>query len=119
VGACSPTDFINGFTIIFFGVTCDHSLGGSQVFTKFPMNLFVKLMLLGVPDSANLPKFGRVSPWLFTTCKKQQGKWGKRCPKRYWRTLQNMLEMYKFIPSKKLQTMLTIDQESKLKHKLS
>jgi hypothetical protein len=58
VGACSPTDFINGFTTIFFGVTCDHSLGGSQVFTMFPMSLFVKLMLPGVPDSANPPKFG-------------------------------------------------------------
>jgi hypothetical protein len=43
----------------------------------------------------------------------------KDAPKRYWRTLQNMLEMYKIIPSKKIQTMLTIDQESKLKHKLS
>jgi hypothetical protein len=26
------------------------------------------------------------------TCKKQQGNRGKRCPKMYWRTLQNVLD---------------------------
>jgi len=39
---CSPTDFIKELTQLFLGVTCDHSLGGSQVFTMFTKYLMKK-----------------------------------------------------------------------------
>jgi hypothetical protein len=71
VGACSPTDFINEFTKIFFGMTCDHSLGGSQVFTRL-----YKLLLKkgGPPDAPNLSKMEKVSSYLFANLHKTTGK---------------------------------------------
>jgi hypothetical protein len=41
------------------GTTCDHSLGGSQVFTRFPDEFIEEGVLLGVPDAPNLQKIGQ------------------------------------------------------------
>ena len=72
MGDGSPTDFINGITKIFFGVTCDHSFGGSQEFTMFTMSLLIKRVLPRVPESPNLPKMDIVSPWFFAKPEKKE-----------------------------------------------
>jgi hypothetical protein len=74
VGACIPTDFINEITKLFFETTCDHSLEGSQVFTRFYKFLLKKGELLGVPDVPNPPKIDRVSSYLFTNLHKTASK---------------------------------------------
>jgi hypothetical protein len=43
-------------------MTCDHSLGGSQVFTRFPDEFIEEGVLLGVPDAPNLQKNGQSLP---------------------------------------------------------
>jgi hypothetical protein len=49
VGACSPTYFIKELAQLFIGVTYDHSLGGSQVFTTFYKCLLKKMGAPGGP----------------------------------------------------------------------
>ena len=41
------------------GTNCDHSVGGSQVFTRFPYEFIEEGVLLGVPDAPNLQKIGQ------------------------------------------------------------
>ena len=53
VRACSPTDFIKELTQLFMRVTCDHSLGGSQVFTMFTKYLLKKR---GAPEGPGCSK---------------------------------------------------------------
>jgi hypothetical protein len=81
VGACSPTDFIKETTQLFIGVTCDHSLGGSQVFTMFYKYLLKKGVPPGVPDAPNPPKTDIISSYLFAnlhkTASKQRQKMAK------------------------------------------
>jgi hypothetical protein len=74
VGACSPIDFINEITKLFFGMTCDHSLGGSQVFTKFYKCLLKKGVLSGVSDAPNPPKTNIVSSHLLANLHKTTNK---------------------------------------------
>jgi hypothetical protein len=50
---CSPTDFNKELTQIFMGVTCDHSLGGSHVFTMFIKYLLKKR---GAPEGPGCSK---------------------------------------------------------------
>ena len=116
---CSPLFYCFGYNDLFFGRLVILINEGSTSFTSSQWVYLWNLCSRGSPIvqiRQNLAKSPLGCP---QTWKTQQGKWGKIWPKKYWRTLQNMLEMYKIIPSKKLQTMLTIDQESKLKHKLS
>jgi hypothetical protein len=81
VGACSPIDFIKEITQLFIGVTCYHSLGGSQVFTMFYKYLLKKGVLLGVSNATNLPKMDIIFFYLFanlhTTTNKQRQKMAK------------------------------------------
>jgi hypothetical protein len=59
VGACSPTDFIKETTQLFIGVTCDHSLGGSQVVTMFYKYLFKKGGAPGGPGCSKSTQNGQ------------------------------------------------------------
>jgi hypothetical protein len=81
VGACSPTDFINEFTKLFFGMTCDHSLGVSQVFTRFHKLLLKKGGLPRVPDAPNMPKTDRVFSYMFAKLQKIERKQWKKMAK--------------------------------------
>jgi hypothetical protein len=58
VGACSPTDFIKELAQLFMGVTCDHSLGGSQVFTMFYKCLLKKRGAPGGPGCSKSAQNG-------------------------------------------------------------
>ena len=85
-GLGGPLILLMRFTMILLGVTCDHSLGGSQVFTMFQKSLLKNGVLLGVPNALNLQKMGRVSPWLFPNLQKTtsllgQNAIGKPCKK--------------------------------------
>jgi hypothetical protein len=71
MGACSPTDFIKDITQLFIGVTCDHSLGVSQVFTIFYKCLLKKGVL---SDAPNLPKMDRISSYLFANLHNTESK---------------------------------------------
>jgi hypothetical protein len=70
----APLILLMQITRLFIGVTCDHSLGGSQVFTMFYKCLLKKGVLLGVPDAPNPPNFGRVSSYLFANLHKTASK---------------------------------------------
>jgi hypothetical protein len=74
VGVCIPTDFIKEITNMFFGMTCDHSLGGSQVFTKSYKYLLKKGVLPRVSDAPNLPKMAKVSSYMFSDLHKTASK---------------------------------------------
>ena len=74
VRACSPTDFIKELTQIFMGATCDHSLGGSQVFTMFYKYLLKKGVPSGVSDAPNPPKTDIISSYMFTNLHKTASK---------------------------------------------
>ena len=86
--ACSPTDFIEELSQNFMEVTCDHSLGGSQVFTMFYKCLLCKGVLPGVPDAPNPPKTDILSSYLFVnlhkTANKQQQKMLKKTLEVSW-----------------------------------
>jgi hypothetical protein len=74
VGACSPTDFIKEPAQLFMGVTCDHSLGWSHVFTMFYKYLLKKGVPPRVSDAQNLPKTDRNSSYLFADLRKTASK---------------------------------------------
>jgi hypothetical protein len=74
VGACSPIDFIKEVTQLFMGVTCDHSLRGSQFFTMFYKYLLKKEVPLVVSDAPNPPKTGGISSYLFANLHKTESK---------------------------------------------
>jgi hypothetical protein len=74
VGACSPTNFINEITQLFIGVTCDHSLGVSQIFTMFYKCLLKKGVLPGVLDAPNPSKMDRIFFYLFANLHKTASK---------------------------------------------
>ena len=88
VTACSPTDFIKELAQNFKEVTCDHSLGWSQVFTMFYKCLLCKGVLPRVPDAPNPPKTDRIFSYLFVnlhkTANKQQQKMPKNTLKVSW-----------------------------------
>jgi hypothetical protein len=69
--ACSPIDFIKELAQNFKEVTCDHSLGGSQVFTMFYKCLLCKGVL---PDAPNPPKTDIISSYLFVNLHKTANK---------------------------------------------
>jgi hypothetical protein len=69
------------------GVTCDHSLGGSQVFTMFYKYLLKKGVPLGVSDAPNLPKMDIISSYLFTNLHKTANKQSQKMAKTLWKCL--------------------------------
>jgi hypothetical protein len=88
VRVCRPIDFIKELAQIFKEVTCDHSLGGSQVFTMFYKCLLCKGVLPGVPDAPNLPKTDKIFSYLFVnlhkTANKQQQKMSQNTLEVSW-----------------------------------
>jgi hypothetical protein len=74
VGNTWPTGFINEIYNDRFGVTCDHSLEGSQVFKGFEKSLLMNGVLPWVPGCSIPPKSGKVSPWLSTNLQKTASK---------------------------------------------
>ena len=63
------------------GVTCDHSLGGSQVFTMFYKCLLCKGVLPGVSDAPNPPKTDKIPSYMFVNLHKTTNKQQQKMPK--------------------------------------
>jgi hypothetical protein len=83
----APLILLMQITKLFVGVTCDHSLGGSQVSTMFYKYLFKKGVLLG----SQMLQIRQISteypPICSQTCTKQQANNDKRWPKTLWKCL--------------------------------
>jgi hypothetical protein len=62
------------FYAMLIGMSCEHSLGGSQALTKFCKVLQSFMMPPGVPNAPNPPKMGRTSFYLFTNLHKTASK---------------------------------------------
>jgi len=65
---------------MLIGMSCEHSLGGSQALTKF-LQSFTKFYEVekwppGVPDALNPPEMDRASFYLFTNLHKTASKQG-------------------------------------------